>query len=157
MQDTSVRRLDIKVAACKLDKQRMGIVRRQFCERGKRFAAVFGEVFCRLRFKTVYLAQDCFDPIILIDCGNTLLELGKLIDLIVIQSDGFADQLAVSIVRQAQNDFRVGVPDHSFIKKSRRLIGDDKAFSIGAHLGNRVCQHFNRLSGQISADSALHG
>jgi hypothetical protein len=89
------------------------------------------------------------DPVVLIDRRHAALQFGEFYNLVVIQPGGFSHKLAVAFVGEAQNDFCIGITDYRHIKQARCLVGDDKAFAIGTHLGDSVCEHFNRLAKQV--------
>ena len=95
------------------------------------------------------LAEHRLRPLILVNGSYTKRQLGQFIDLCLLQSGRLTYQLAVFFVRQAQDDFRVGVAYDRHIQQAGSLIRNDKTLTVSTHLRNGVGQHLHRLALQI--------
>ena len=95
------------------------------------------------------LAEHRLRPLVLVNGSHTQRQLGQFIDLCLLQGGRLAYQLAILFVRQAQDDFRVGVADDRHIQQAGSLIRNDKTLAVSTHLRNGVGQHLHRLALQI--------
>ena len=95
------------------------------------------------------LAEHRLRPLVLVNGSYTKRQLGQFVDLCLLQGGRLTYQLAVFFVRQAQNNFCVGVAYDRHIQQAGSLIRNDKTLAVSTHLRNGVGQHLHRLALQI--------
>ena len=84
------------------------------------------------------LAEHRLNPIVLVNGRNALRQACQLDDLLVVEVGSATGELAVRKIGQAMDDLGICVANGCHIEKAGRLVGDDEAFAVCAHLGDGI-------------------